>query len=227
MNAKKKSLKDSFKNSILKNILLIIVSGLVLLMAVLVLLHTYTRQNKSVIVPQLKGLQLKEAEALLKSKNLNFSVVDSLYNRNAIPGAIIEQVPVENSSTKEGREVYLTIYANNPPEIAVPWLVDYSVRQAEALLSSMGFEQLTIEEVPSDYKGLVKSVQYRGRELSPEEKIPAGSPLTIIVGNGLQPDSIETENEQTTPSTEGNLSETREKSNTNSQTTPIVDESFF
>ncbi len=198
--------------------------GVLLLVGTLVLLHIYTRQNKSVEVPQVKGLQLKEAKVLLKSKNLNFVVIDSLYDRNAIPGAIIEQVPAAKSSTKEGREVFLTIYSSNPPKLSVPGLVDYSLRQAEALLISMGFEQLTIQEVPSEYKGLVKSIEYRGRKLQPEEKIPAGSPLTIIVGSGLQPDSLIIDNEYMPSINEDIHSETRQESETNS---PIVDESFF
>ena len=165
MNVKKAPLKDRLGNSIIKNILLIIATGITLLIVTLVLLHTYTRYNKSVDVPQVKGLQLKEAKVLLKSQGLTFVVIDSLYDKNAIPGAIIEQVPIANSRTKSGREVFLTIYSTNPPELAVPGLVDYSHRQAEALLISMGFEQLTIQEVPSEYKGLVKAIEYRGRRL--------------------------------------------------------------
>lgn len=227
MNAKKAPKKSPLRNSITKNILLIIVSGIIFLMATLVLLHIYTRQNKSVDVPLLKGLQLKEATVLLKSKGLKYVVVDSLYEKEAIPGAIIEQVPIANSRTKSGREVFLTIYSFNPPQLAIPGLIDYSHRQAQALLISMGFEQLTIQEVPSEYKGLVKAVEYRGRKLQPEEKIPAGSPLTIIVGSGLHPDSLNIESDYIVPSNNENSYESGQKSVPNSQKSPIVDESFF
>ena len=224
MNAKKKPAKSSFRNSIIKNIAVMIVLGAVLVMASLVLLHLYTRQNKSVEVPQVKGMQLKEAMVILKSRGLNFSVIDSLYDKNAIPGAIIEQVPVAKSSAKEGREVFLTIYSINPPELAVPELTDYSLRQAEALLTSMGFEQLTIQEVPSEHKGLVKSIEFRGRKLQPEEKIPTGSPLTIIVGNGLQEEFLDDDSEDISLLNEGRTIEPKQGSETSN---PIVDESFF
>ncbi|NLC50104.1 MAG: PASTA domain-containing protein [Bacteroidales bacterium] len=227
MNAKKARMKNPLGNSITKNVLLMIAAGIVFLLAILVLLHIYTRQNKSVDVPHLKGLQLKEATVLLKSKGLKFVVVDSLYERDAIPGAIIEQVPVAESRTKSGREVFLTIYAVNPPQLAVPGLVDYSYRQAEALLISMGFEQLTIQEVPSEYKGLVKAIEYRGRKLQPEEKIPAGSPLTMIVGSGLQPDSLDIERDYIVSPSEVNIQESGQKSVPSKQKSPIVDESFF
>lgn len=227
MNAKKAPSKNSLRTSISKNILAIAATGITLVIVTLVLLHIYTRQNKSVDVPQVKGLQLKEASVLLKAQGLNLVVIDSLYNRDGIPGAIIEQVPVANSRTKSGREVFLTIYSTNPPELAVPGLVDYSYRQAEALLISMGFEQLTIQEIPSEYKGLVKAVEYRGRKLQPEEKIPSGSPLTLIIGSGLQPDSLSIDSENMYMPNEETSLEPGQKSGTNSQKSPVVDESFF
>lgn len=217
MNAKKNLTKSLFSNSIIKNIILIIATGITLVIITLLLLNLYTRHNRSVDVPLVKGLQLKEAKVLLKSQGLKFVVVDSLYDKNAVPGSIIEQVPSANSRTKSGREVFLTIYSVNPPELTIPGLVDYSYRQAEALLISMGFEQIAIQEVPSEYKGLVKAIEYRGRALQPDEKIPAGSPLTLIVGSGLQLDSLDvnrefrvspdqidpSESEQTVPKTQG------------------------
>ena len=158
MNAKKKTSKGRFKDSIIKNILLMITLGVAVLIASLVFLHIYTRQNKSVKVPNLRGKQLSEAMVLLKANGLNYAVIDSLYHKDAIPGAIIEQIPDSNSTTKEGREVFLTIYSNNPQEFEIPQLADFSLRQAEALLVSMGFEQLTIEEVPSEHDQLVQAI---------------------------------------------------------------------
>ena len=227
MNAKKAKKKNPIRNSIIKNILLIIATGIALLIITLVLLSVYTRYNKSVDVPQVKGLQLKEAKVLLKSQGLKFAVVDSLYDKDAVPGAIIEQVPSANSRTKSGREVFLTIYSTNPPELAVPGLVDYSHRQAEALLTSMGFDQLTILEVPSEYKGLVRAVEYRGKALKPEEKIPAGSPLTIIVGSGILSDSLEAEREFIVPSSQIKNEQSNQNRENKSQGTQTVDESFF
>ena len=227
MNAKKPSLKSQLKNSIFKNILLIIASGLIFLFVTMLLLTLYTRSKKSVDVPQVKGLQIKEAKVLLKAQGLKLVVVDSLYDKNATPGAIIEQVPSANSRTKAGREVFLTIYTNNPPEIIVPGLVDYSYRQAVALLTSMGFEQIAVREVPSEYKGLVKAVEFRGRPLQADEKVPSGSPLTIIVGSGMETDSLSFDNEYIVSPDELNQVRPEQKSESNSQKQKTIDESFF
>lgn len=224
MNAKKKPSKGSFRNSITKNILLMIALGAILVIAALVFLHLYTRQNKSVTVPDLRGLQLKEAKVILKSNGLNYIVNDSVYNKDAKPGDIIDQVPTANSSTKEGRKVFLTIYSINPPKRVIPKLEDYSLRQAEALLISMGFEKLTIEEVPSEHDDLVEAIKYRGKKVQPQDSIPIGSPLTIIVGSRSLQELLDIDSEYNPGASEDETTEPKQTNETNS---PIVDESFF
>lgn len=218
MNAKRKTSKGNFKDSIIKNILLMITLGVALLVASLVFLHIYTRQSKSVKVPNVRGKQLNEAMVLLKANGLDYEVIDSLYQKEATPGAIIEQIPDPNSTTKEGRKVFLTIYSSSPKELVIPDLADNSLRHAEALLISMGFEQITIEEVPSEHDQLVQAVVYRGRKIKPDEKIPAGAPLTIIVGSKSL---LNIDNEYNSYPNNDATREPTQESN------PIVDDSFF
>jgi len=196
---KKQTKKSIFQNSISKNLRFIAVSGLLLILLSLLFLNLYTRHGQNVIVPALEGLQVKEANTILKSKGLHAQVVDSIYQRDAVPGAIIDQTPHEGNKVKEGRSIYITIYSKSPQQIAVPNLVDYSTRQAAALLTSMGFNQLQIEEIPSEYSGLVVAVKYRGKTLTPEEKVPAGSPLTLVVTSGVLADSLRVDNEYIVP----------------------------
>jgi hypothetical protein len=59
----------------------------------------------------------------------------------------------------------------------------------------MGFDQLSIEKVPSQYDGLVIAVEYKGRTLRANEKIPAGAPLTLVVGTTQLSDSLNIDNE--------------------------------
>jgi beta-lactam-binding protein with PASTA domain len=197
--SKKQTKKFIFGNSILKNLLIIIVSGLLLILLALFFLNIYTRHGQNVVVPALEGLQVEEANTILKSKGLHAAVVDSIYHRDAVPGAIMDQTPKSGNKVKEGRAIYITIYSVSPQQVAVPGLVDYSTRQATALLNSMGFTQMTIEEVPSEYSGLVVAVKYRGKTLSPEEKIPAGAPLTLVVTSGVLADSLSINNEYIVP----------------------------
>ncbi|MDR1743720.1 MAG: PASTA domain-containing protein [Dysgonamonadaceae bacterium] len=177
----------------MRNLLMIAVVALCLLLVTFFLLRIYTRHNNDVIVPSLYGLQVKEAKTILKSKGLHVETVDSIYQKNAVPGAILSQIPKADNKVKKGRAIYVTVYSKNPQQVAVPGLVDYSSRQAVALLNSIGFTQIDIEMVPSQYVGLVLGVEYRGKTLSPDEKVPAGSSLKLIVGNGggVVSDSLE------------------------------------
>ncbi|MBK5194549.1 MAG: PASTA domain-containing protein [Proteiniphilum sp.] len=197
--SKKQTKKFIFGNSILKNLLIIMVSSLLLILLALLFLSIYTRRGHNLVVPPLEGLQVEEANTILNAKGLHAAVVDSIYNRDAVPGAIMDQTPKGGNKVKEGRSIYITIYSKSPQQIAVPGLVDYSTRQATALLNSMGFTQMTIEEVPSEYSGLVMAVKYRGKTLVPEEKIPAGSPLTLVVTSGVLADSLRVDNEYIVP----------------------------
>lgn len=215
---KKTTRKNIFGNGIIKNLLLIIASGAALIIFTLLFLNVYTRHGQNVVVPDLEGLQVKEAKKILRSKGLHAEVVDSIYQRSAVPGAIIAQTPKPNNKVKEGRAIYITVYSQNPQQIAVPSLVDYSERQAVALLNSMGFTQLSIENVPSEYAGLVMAVQFRGRTLTSEEKIPAGSPLKLVVGSGMQDDSLNVNREYVVSPAQTNVPE-------NSETG--IDDTFF
>lgn len=191
----KKKIKYSANwNGILKNLLMIIASGVLLILLSLFLLSIYTRHGQNVVVPALEKLQINEANTILKAKGLHAEIVDSIYQRGAVPGAIIDQTPKAGNKVKEGRAIYLTIYSNNPQLVAIPELTDYSSRQAVSLLNSLGFNQLSIQEVPAEYSGLVVAVEFRGKTLAPDEKIPTGSPLTLIVTSGALSDSLSIDN---------------------------------
>lgn len=178
---------------------MIIICGILLVVLALLLLNVYTRHGQNVVVPSLESLQIEEANTILRAKGLHAEIVDSIYQRDAVPGAIIDQRPKAGNKVKEGRAIYLTIYAKNPQMVAVPELTDYSTRQASALLNSIGFTQLSIQEVPAEYSGLVVAVEYRGKRLAPDEKIPGGSPLTLIVTSGALADSLRIDNEYIVP----------------------------
>ncbi len=196
--------KSPFGNSIIKNLLIIIGGGALIIVLLFLFAHVYTRHNQNIEVPSLSTLQVEEAKSILKSKGLKLEVLDSIYRKGAVPGSVIDQNPDAKSNVKRGRSVYVTIYSRMPQQIAIPGLNDFSLRQAQALLISMGFTQLTIEETPSEYAGLVLSVVYRGKTLRPDEKVPAGSPLKLIVGSGEIIDSLDMNREVQVPPSQVN-----------------------
>lgn len=172
------------KNIYVKNVLMMIGAFVGLVIIVLFLLNFYTKHNESITVPTVKGLQVQDAAGILESSDLRYEISDSIFQAEGAPGSIIEQIPKEQSKVKKGRTVFLVIKAKGTQLVSVPELKDYSRRQAEAQLASLGFNKVTIQEVPAAYKGLVISISYRGKQLTPNQKIPKGSPLVMTVGAG-------------------------------------------
>lgn len=172
------------KNIYVKNVLMMIGAFVGLVIIVLFLLNFYTKHNESITVPTVKGLQVQDAAGILESSDLRYEISDSIFQAEGAPGSIIEQIPKEQSKVKKGRTVFLVIKAKGAQLVSVPELKDYSRRQAEAQLASLGFNKVTIQEVPAAYKGLVISISYRGKQLTPNQKIPKGSPLVMTVGAG-------------------------------------------
>lgn len=193
--SKKQSPKSLFGGHIIKNLLMMAAAALLLVLLALLFLSIYTRHGQQVEIPSLGGLQAEEANRLLHAKGLHAEIVDSVYFRDGVPGAVIDQTPKAGNKVKEGRAIYITIYSRTPQMVSVPELVDYSTRQAMAMLTSMGFNQIAIEEIPAEYAGLVVAVKYHGRPLAAEEKIPAASPITLVVTKAFDRDSLSMEND--------------------------------
>lgn len=191
-------------NIYFKNVMLMVILFLLLVGVTLVGLDFYTKHNESVEVPLVKGLQVAEASKILESADLEYQVVDSVFQSGKTPGAIIDQTPLGKTNVKRGRTVFLIVQAKSEPMVSIPQLVDISKRQAEAQLKSLGFDKIIINEVPSQFKGLVKSVTYKGKEVTPDTKIPKGATITLVVGAGGE-----------------------EEENSSTDQEPNVDQSFF
>jgi len=169
-----------------------LILAVILIAITLFCLNKYTRHNESIEVPDLKGLQVQDAASIIASSSLRYEVVDSVYNQDGVPGAIVEQIPLGKSHVKEGRTIYLTVQAKSEQLVSMPDLEDASLRQAEALLKALGFSRINIEKVPSQYQDLVFGVAYRGVTVKAGQKIPKNSVLTLRVGDGgVSADSTE------------------------------------
>ena len=176
-------------------------------------LDDYTHHGQSIIVPNVKGLPLQQAEAEFNKKNLKTVVVDSNFVKGMPAGAVLEQKPTSGAKVKTGRTIYLTINTAEMPKVAIPDIIDNSsYRQAEARLRALGFK-LTAPEIISGEKDWVYAIKYMEKELSNGEKIPRESVLTLIIGD----DEIKTDS----LSTDSLIIGTPKGGN------PVIDESWF
>lgn len=184
------------------NILAMIVVVGALMFGVLKWVDVYTRHGEAVVVPNVKGMGVGEAEKIFRNRGLNCVVSDSTYVKDQPAGCILEYNPGAGQKVKEGRTIYLTINTLDIPLQIVPDVADNSsLRQAEARILASGFKLSVIQYVTGE-KDWVYGVKYNGRQLTIGEKVPMGATLTLMVGNGagqqLQGDSLNVEDPAST-----------------------------
>lgn len=181
--------------SLKKKLLSPIIWGNLLVMALAVValsiglwvgLDKYTHHGEEIMVPDVEGKLIGDAEYTLEMLDLVAVVVDSTYNRQLPSGAIMLQQPKGGSKVKSGREIYLTINSRESPTVGLPDIADNcSMREAEDRLRSLGFRLGPAEMVAGD-KDWVYGVKCKGRTVMTGERIPTDAVLTLMVGNGVQ-----------------------------------------
>ena len=156
-------------------------------------LDVYTHHGRAVVVPDVKGMNVADATIIFDNRGLSCEVADSTYVKTMPPGCILDYKPAAGQRVKQGRLVYLTVNTQAVPLQQVPDVADNSsLRQAEARLIASGFRISEVELIPGE-KDWVYGVKYLDSLLLEGERVPIGSYLTVVAGNGedeLPPDSI-------------------------------------
>ena len=156
------------------------------LLSLLVLkaLDGYTRHNQYIIVPNIKGKTPEEAHQEIRKEGLRYTIIDSIYSKEAAPGAIVEVTPNIGSRVKKDRILYLTINARTAQMAVLPDVRDLSLRQAFALLQSRGFTSVEIAYISGSYRDLAIDVQMRGKTIKPGERAPIAAKIVLRVSDG-------------------------------------------
>lgn len=197
--ANKPTDKQKGKSNILKRILwnaftINIIAAIAVVIAayfgVLYWIDGYTNHGQEIVVPELEGMTVDEASKMLKEKGLFCEIVDSLFVDGKKAHAVVEQTPAAGAKVKEERTIYVVINSNTPRKVALPDLIDVSVRQAEAIVNSIGLKVSDYEYVPSEYKGLVEDVKYNNKIISAGTRITVGSSIVFCVGMGLSNEEV-------------------------------------
>mgnify|MGYP002626028886 FL=1 len=164
------------------NLLAMLLVALLLLLVLWKGMGIYTRHGERIDVPQLVGLQERDAEYRLSQLGLQAIVVDSAYNKAMAPGCILEQTPAAGRAVKSGRNVYLTVNTDRMPTVALPDLIENSsLREAQAKLTAMGFRLAPVERVSGE-RDWVKGIKSGGRNVYAGDRVPIDVPLVLQVG---------------------------------------------
>lgn len=148
------------------------------------LLPGMTNHGETITVPQLEGIHMDDIDEYLTKRNLRYEVNDSTYSDEYPPLTILRQFPKAGSKVKENRKIFISVNRVEPPTVPVPELVDRSLINAEAVLKSNELKRGEIIYKPSQFLNLVLEIQIDGKKIEEGTRIPKGSTIDLVVGDG-------------------------------------------
>ncbi len=154
-----------------------------------------TNHGETITVPDVRGITLDELDDFLGMRDLRYEVTaDSGFSANLPPLAVLKQFPQPNAKVKENRKIYVTLNAERAPLVRMPKLVSGSVKNAQLVLKTYDLELGEITYVPDLALNYVLEQRTDGREVLEGERIPKGSIIDLVVGDGLGKQSLESPN---------------------------------
>ncbi len=174
-----------FRNTIL----LAIGSVIAVVLIAFFSLGFYTNHGQGIPVPQLKGLSAEKAFQILKDQGFDYQV-DSVFQLDKPPGSVIEQDPDAGTLVKQNRVIYITVVSGLAPNISLPDVEQTPYISAVATLKNLGLKIDTTYR--SDIaKNQVLEIQYNGQVIKPGFKLPKGSTITLVLGDGAGASEVE------------------------------------
>ncbi len=149
----------------------------------------FTRHGQTFLMPQVVGMIADEAMEKY-GKDLHFIVTDSVYQKDCVPGSIVQQDPLPNSKIKRGRNVYYIVVAKTPEKTVMPNLNNLSLRQAVVNLESVGLKVKEIIYVKHFARNAVCEQRYNGKVIEPGAEIIKDSKITLHVGRGTDEKNV-------------------------------------
>jgi beta-lactam-binding protein with PASTA domain len=153
-------------------------------------LGSTTNHGETISVPDFSGLRLGELDQFVADKQLHYLVIDSLYDPKAKKGVVVRQEPEAKEEVKEGRTIYLYVTSVLPPTIDMPKLVDRSLRQAAAMITTFGLKLGKTKFIPDQCANCVLEQLVKGKKIAPGDKIEKGTVIDLVIGKGLSDEEV-------------------------------------
>ena len=172
------------KRPLWQNILIGFGMTVFILSVFLLTLNMITNHGEYLTVPEVKGKNYVEVLDDLESKGFDVVIQDSIYVDTLARNAVLRQTPEADEVVKKGRTVYLTVNRVIAPQVDMPNLVGFSIKSAETYLKVLGLRLGSIQMVPDQNKNVVIDQIVNGRPIAPGSKIPSGTLIHFLVGDG-------------------------------------------
>ena len=175
-------MKETLKSRKFWRAIALMMAASVLIVVLTVMsLRLFTRHGQSLIVPDFTGLTMEHLASLQKNYGFTFVIIDSVFDERSQPGTVIRHDPAPNSTVKRGRKFYVTLASSVPEMVTMPDLTDLSLRQATALLESMGLFVGSVTHKPDFSNNAVLDQLYRGQHIAQGTKLRRGERIQLVV----------------------------------------------
>jgi len=186
---------NTWKDLLIHLAIILGLGTLMILFFFFIYLPVSTNHGETITVPDVRGVTLDELDEFLETRNLRYEVTeDSGFSASMPPLAVLKQFPLPNSKVKEDRKIYVTLNAERAPLVRMPKLVSGSVKNAQLVLKTYDLKLGEIKYVPDLALNYVLEQRLDGREVLEGERIPKGSTIDLVVGDGLGKQSLESPN---------------------------------
>ncbi|QHI38638.1 hypothetical protein IMCC3317_40320 [Kordia antarctica] len=181
-------IKFIFSKGFLKHVGIAVGVIIVLVFLIMQWLNYSTNNGEFKTVPDLSKLSFEEAKEKLALNDLDYKLQDTInYNPDYPAFSVIEQSPAAGEKVKENRKIYLKINPSKYREITIPYVIQITRRTAESTLNAVGFEVEKVSYKDNIGKDMVLGMQYKGKPISPGDRLPKTSKIELILGNGNRP----------------------------------------
>ena len=172
-------------DSIVKHLFASSITVFIIFYFVFISVKIYTKHNRYIEVPSLSGLNIEDANKILKKKKLKSEVLDSSKYFSETPvNSILSQIPDAGEFVKKNRKIYLNVNPSDYQKVSIPNIIQITKRNAESILNALGFEVSGFQYVDNIGKNMVLEVLYNGEKMNIGDAIARGSKLELILGNG-------------------------------------------
>jgi beta-lactam-binding protein with PASTA domain len=165
----------------------------VLVFSLFISLRYYTRHGEGKPVPNFKGLNIQKAVEILEQEGFRYQV-DSVFILDKPAGLVTEQDPDPNTNVKDNRMIYLTIVSSQTPDVIFPDITDKTFIEVRAMLTNYGLKLGDTTYRPDIARDAVLSFSYAGQKLHVGQKIPKGSRIDLVLGDGYGASEVELPN---------------------------------
>ncbi len=177
---------------------LVIVGGIATILVTgffYIYLPASTNHGETITVPNVEGVLLADLDEFLNARDLRYEVTaDSGFSADLPPLSVLKQFPAANDKVKENRKIYITLNAENAPLVRMPKLVKGSVKNAQLVLKTYDLRLGEIKYVADLALNYILEQKMDGIRIDEGTKIPKGSVIDIVVGDGLGQQSLSSPN---------------------------------